>query len=157
MTVQISHRWKRFAPIPGLEPAREERYSLRVAIEVCGFNLRGRFFAERSETSNVSDGGCKFALRTQIAPDAIVALRVLCGHNGSGRDQSPVYFQVVRVDRDSNQWMVGAIKLQSDELWLAAFADTHESSRKIGWPAGRWTIPLPVDSAGAQFPDFAAR
>ncbi len=131
MSVQISHRWKRFGPIPGLEPVREERHSLQVAIEVCGFNLRGRFFTERCETSNVSDGGCKFSLRTQIAPDAIVALRVLRGPNGSSREQSPVLFQVVRVNRDSNQWIVGAIKLQSDELWPAAFADSHESARKI--------------------------
>jgi hypothetical protein len=131
MTVQLSHRWKRFAPIPGLEPVREERHALQLAIEVCGFNSRGRFFTEQSATSNVSDGGCKFSLRTQIAPDAIVALRVLRGHNGGGREQSPVLFQVVRVNRDSNQWIVGAIKLQSDEPWPAALTDAHESSRKI--------------------------
>ncbi len=131
MSVQISHRWKRFGPIPGLEPVREERYSLQASIEVCGFNLRGRFFTERSETSNVSDGGCKFCLRTEIAPDAIVALRVAGGNKRGGQDTSPVLFQVVRVERDSNQWIVGAIKLQSDELWPATFTNSHEPSRKI--------------------------
>jgi hypothetical protein len=131
VSAQISHRWKRFGPIPGLEPVREERYSLEVSIEVCGFNLRGRFFTERSETSNVSDGGCNFCLRTQIAPDAIVALRVLRAHNAGGRDQPPVLFQVVRVERDSSQWKVGAIKLQSDELWPAASSVSQEPTRKI--------------------------
>jgi hypothetical protein len=131
MSVQISLRWKRFGPIPGLEPAREERYSLQVSIEVCGFNLRGRFFTERSATSNVSDGGCKFSLRTQIAPDAIVALRVVSGNERAGQDTSPVLFQVVRVERDSNQWVVGAIKLRSDALWPATFTNSHQPSRKI--------------------------
>lgn len=131
MSLQISHRWKRFGPIPGLEPLREERYSLQVSIEVCGFNLRGRFFTERSETSNVSDGGCKFCLRTQIAPDAIVALRVVNRHKGRGQDISPVLFQVVRVERESNQWVVGALKLQSDQLWLTTDFDPQES-RKMG-------------------------
>lgn len=131
MSLQISHRWKRFGPIPGLEPVREERYLLQVSIEVCGFNLRGRFFTERSATSNVSDGGCKFSLRTQVAPDAIVALRVVSGHKNDGREKPPVLFQVVRVERDSNQWVVAAIKLQPDELWPATFTDSHAPSRKI--------------------------
>jgi hypothetical protein len=105
---------------------------MHVPVEVCGFNLRGRFFTERSETSNVSDGGCKFCLRTQIAPDAIVALRVIAGHKSGGQDTSPVLFQVVRAERDSDQWVVGAVKLQSDELWPTLPANSHEPSRKIG-------------------------
>lgn len=133
MGPQISHRWKRFGPIPGLEPVREERRPLQIPVEVCGFNLRGRFFSERSETSNVSVGGCKFCLRTQIVPDAIVALRVVSGHKRGGQGTSPVLFQVVRVERDSNQWVVGAIKLQSDELWPATFTDSHAASCKISY------------------------
>ncbi|MFZ3331842.1 MAG: PilZ domain-containing protein [Candidatus Acidiferrales bacterium] len=131
MSLQISHRWRRFGPIPGFEPVREERYPIQVSIEVCGFNLRGRFFTERAETCNINEGGCKFRLRTQIAPDAIVALRVVAGHKLGGQDTSPMLFQVVRAERDSNQWVVGAIKLQSDELWPTTLADSHEPSRKI--------------------------
>jgi hypothetical protein len=37
--------------------ARPERIALQFAIEVCGFDRCGRFFTERSETSNVSVGG----------------------------------------------------------------------------------------------------
>jgi|HubBroStandDraft_3_1064219.scaffolds.fasta_scaffold285705_2 hypothetical protein len=53
------------------------QYVLRIAIEICGFNILGRFFTERSETSPVSDRGCKFCLCMEIAPDAILALRVV--------------------------------------------------------------------------------
>jgi PilZ domain-containing protein len=131
VSLQTSHRWRRFGSIPGLEPVREERRPLQVPVEVCGFNLRGRFFTERSETSNVSDGGCKFCLRTQIAPDAIVALRAVNGRRRGGQDSLPVLFQVVRVGRDSNQWVVGAVKLQSDELWPMTVADSHEPSHSV--------------------------
>lgn len=131
MSLQISRRWKRFGPIPGLQPVREARRLLQVPVEVCGFNLRGRFFTERSATSNVSDGGCRFCLRTQIAPDAIVALRVVSGHKNGAQEKSPVLFQVVRVEPDSNQWVVGATKLQSDEIWPPLVTDSHRPSRKI--------------------------
>jgi hypothetical protein len=39
---------------------RPERIALQFAIEVYEFDRCGRFFTERSETCNVSDGGCKF-------------------------------------------------------------------------------------------------
>lgn len=131
MSLQISPRWKRFAAIPGVEPLREERHPLQVPVEVCGFNIRGRFFTERSETSNVSDRGCKFCLRTQIAPDAIVALRVVTGRKRGEPESSAVLFQVVRVKPDSNHWVVGAVKLQPDELWPTIPADSGGASRTL--------------------------
>ena len=132
MSVQISHRWKRFGSIPGVEPVRETRYALQVSIEVCGFNLRGRFFTERCETTNVSGGGCKFCLRTQIAPESILALRVVSRHQDRGQDTAPVLFQVIHVERNSNQWTVGALKLQSDELWPARMPESQEASCQSG-------------------------
>jgi hypothetical protein len=39
---------------------RPARLAMQFAIEVCGFDRCGRFFTERSDTRNVSDGGCKF-------------------------------------------------------------------------------------------------
>ncbi|MFY9804824.1 MAG: hypothetical protein WA211_09180 [Candidatus Acidiferrales bacterium] len=131
MSPQTSRHWKRFGPIPGLNPVRERRYALEVCIEVCGFNLLGRFFAERSETSNVSEGGCRFCLRTEIARDAILALRVVHRNNHGVQEAAPVLFQVVRVERSSNQWIVGALKLQSEELWPARLLpESHDASCK---------------------------
>jgi hypothetical protein len=132
MTQPTAHHWKRFGPIPGLEPVREKRYDMRLAVEICGFNLLGRFFTERSETSNVSDGGCRFALRTEITQDSILALRVVSPSKNRGQDAGPVLFQVVRLERGLNQWMVGALKLQSEELWPASLKELQEASCKTG-------------------------
>jgi hypothetical protein len=81
---------------------RPERIALQFAIEVCGFDRRGRFFTERSETSNVSVGGCKFYLRTEVEREAVLALRAIERHDSRGRGSAPVLFQVTHIERESS-------------------------------------------------------
>ena len=57
-------------------------------------------FHRRSETHNVSDGGCKFYLRIEIAQDTV--LPIVNGRNERGHDSAPVLVQVVRVERTSS-------------------------------------------------------
>lgn len=65
---------KTSAALAELALQRAERFALQLFIEVCGFDRGGRFFTERSETCDVSDGGCKFYLRTEVDRGAVVAL-----------------------------------------------------------------------------------
>jgi hypothetical protein len=74
MNQRASHHWKRFEPIPGLEPVRETRRDVQVPVEVCSFDILEHLLTERSDTHNVSDGGSKFCLRTEIAQDAVLAI-----------------------------------------------------------------------------------
>jgi hypothetical protein len=96
---------------------RAERIALQLAIEVCGFDRCGRFFTERSETSDVSDGGCKFYLRTEVDREAVVALRVIERHDQRGNGAAPVLFQVAHMERGSSGWTLGALKLRVEDSW----------------------------------------
>jgi hypothetical protein len=105
------------ASLSTLTARRPERFALRFSIDVCGFDRCGHFFTERSETCDVSDGGCKFYLRTEVERDAVVALRVIDRSNRRGNDTSPVLFQVARIERESSGWALGALKLDAQDLW----------------------------------------
>ena len=97
--------------------ARPGRTALQFAIEVCGFDRYGRFFTERSETSNVSVGGCKFYLRTEVEREAVVALRVIERFARGGNNAAPVLFQVAHMERQPSGWSLGAWKLRAEDLW----------------------------------------
>jgi hypothetical protein len=96
---------------------RPERIASQLSIEVCGFDRCGRFFTERSETCDVSDGGCKFYLRTEVERDAVVALRVIERFDRRGSGPAPVLFQVANIERGTNGWTLGALKLRAEDSW----------------------------------------
>jgi hypothetical protein len=96
---------------------RPERIALQLSIEVCGFDRCGRFFTERSETCDVSDGGCKFYLRTEVEREAVVALRVIELYHQRGNGAAPVLFQVTHIERGSSGWTLGALKLRAEDSW----------------------------------------
>jgi hypothetical protein len=104
---------------------RPPRLALQFAIEVCGFDRCGRFFTERSETSNVSDGGCRFYLRTEVDREAVLAVRVIERYDRRGSGSAPVLFQVARIERESSGWTLGALKMHSEDLWPARAAGAH--------------------------------
>jgi hypothetical protein len=98
-------------------PQRAERFALQLSIEVCGFDRCGRFFTERSESCDISDGGCKFYLRTEVDREAVVALRVLERYDQRGNGAAPVLFQVAHMERESSGWTLGASKLRAEDSW----------------------------------------
>jgi hypothetical protein len=51
---------------PTRQPRREQRIASAFRVEVCGFNRHGRFFTERTLTSNISDGGCQLSLHVEV-------------------------------------------------------------------------------------------
>jgi hypothetical protein len=102
-----------------------ERIAAQFSIEVCGFDRCGRFFTERSETSDVSDGGCKFYLRTEVEREAVVALRVIERYDQRGNGAAAVLFQVAQMERGSNGWTLGALKLRPEESWPMRSLHAH--------------------------------
>ncbi|MGH9745578.1 MAG: hypothetical protein ACRD59_05645 [Candidatus Acidiferrales bacterium] len=99
-------------------PRREQRLARAFRLEVCGFNRFGRFFTERTLTSDVSDSGCQFCLRIEVERDSVVALRVLGRRNGHEIDSRPVLFQVERVEQQPRGWTLGVSKLQPVPVWV---------------------------------------
>jgi hypothetical protein len=115
MATNFPNWQKRFAPGPGL--TQKYRRGVRFQIETCGLDRAGRFFTERTETSEVSESGCKFRLKTEIAADAIVAVRALTGHDGGAELLRPALFRAVRLERSASGWSIAASKLQQDDPW----------------------------------------
>lgn len=103
------------------EPGRESRIPLRFVIEVCGFNRYGKFFTERTETTDVSRRGCRFQLHTEILPETVVAIRVVRKDEVKSVT-SPVLFQVARTESVRDGWAAGAATLQAGDVWAVDFA-----------------------------------
>jgi hypothetical protein len=101
----------------GPELRRKYRCGARFQIETCGLDRTRSFFTERTETSEVSDSGCQFRLKTEIGPDAILAVRALAGHDGGAELLRPVLFRVVRVEQNGSGWNVTTMKMQRDDPW----------------------------------------
>lgn len=108
--------WKK-PLIPGVAAIRAHRRSIEIPIEACGFDHRGRFFTERTETLNLSETGCKFHLRKELACDAVLALRVLNDTNDGTPPLRSVLFRIVRTEPSAAEWNVAASQLQPDDPW----------------------------------------
>lgn len=109
--------WQQLGTITTDDRRREDRMPLALAIEVCGFDCSLRFFTERTETSDVSDSGCQFRLRMEVAKEAVVAIRVIHQNGGEEFSSKSALFRIVRVLPESQAILAGAQKLQPHSLW----------------------------------------
>ena len=116
MTKTATHATE-LSPEASRHPRREKRLARAVRVEVCGFNRFGRFFTERTLTSDISDGGCQFCLRSDVEKNSVVALRVIDHNRGCEIDSRPVLFQVERMELQDRGWTLGVSKLQSEPIW----------------------------------------
>ncbi len=101
--------------------SRENRIGLRFSIEISGFDRFGKYFSERSETTNVSKNGCKFRVHKEIKPDSVVAIRVVRSKDPKG-EAAPILFQVSRTEATRDGWSAGAAKLLDGDPWSVDFA-----------------------------------
>ncbi|HEY0701296.1 MAG TPA: hypothetical protein VGD60_00875 [Candidatus Acidoferrales bacterium] len=110
--------WKRAAAssaAAGAEALREIQRTVRFPIEVCGLDSAARFFTERSEALATSDVGCTFRLKTEVAAEAILALRLIWEGPRSGAAPAPILFRALRRERAPGGWMIAAAKLAHEE------------------------------------------
>jgi hypothetical protein len=95
----------------------ELRETRSVPVEISGFDARGRFFTERTETLDVSESGCRFQLRAELEKNSAISVRVIRRRNGMMLDDPPVLFRVVWVRDTNSGWIVAGAKLQPIRLW----------------------------------------
>jgi hypothetical protein len=110
--------------IARLERRREWRESLRVPVEVSGFDSRGRFFTERTSTLDVSDSGCCFSLNAEVEKNSAVSVRVVRRRNGLMLDDPAVLFRVVwvrQIPPGWPKWTVAGVKMQPVQLASVGF------------------------------------
>lgn len=98
---------------------RDERRAVSLPIEVTGFANDGRFFAERTVTTGVSESGCSFQLRRGLERGGIVAIRLLPDGQIRTSENEPFLYQVVYSTRDKLGWTIGTAKLREKSIWSA--------------------------------------
>jgi hypothetical protein len=109
--------WQQVGTVTTDDRRREDRVPLALTIEVCGFDRSLRFFTERTETFNISDSGCQFRLRMEVAQEAVVAIRVIRQNGDEDMSSKSALFRVVRVRQETRAILIGAQKLQPHNLW----------------------------------------
>lgn len=100
-----------------LQERREARYTVPFDIEVSGIDQDGEVFHERTITRNVSEWGCGFLLSLELKPEDILAIRLVFKSADKPPRPRQSLFQVVRVTREQNGWLVGAWKMDSENIW----------------------------------------
>jgi len=120
-----------------LSERREARYAISFEIEVSGLTSDGLPFHERTTTINVSKWGCGFFSSVALSTDDIVSVRRVCKPDEPPvPEQPPAFFQVMRVERKGQGWLIGAWKMGGEEVWgadlekLAKPAESRLESRK---------------------------
>ena len=96
----------------------EERYEISIEIEVSGIDPNGKAFHNRTYTKNISSWGCAFLLPVELRVDDIVSVRMV----SDNPEKAPLrqsLFQVIRVTRELEGWLLGTWKMDSEDLWDA--------------------------------------
>lgn len=126
-TTTTASYWEQLNEMIGEDRRREKRLSLAVPIEVHGFDSNGRFFVTRTVTHNISEGGCCLLLEGEPEPGGVLAIRVI-QNDGQLHPQKPLLFQVAWIEAEEGHWLIGARKLQPDNIWHVAFPKKEKDS-----------------------------
>jgi hypothetical protein len=123
--------WEELKIDANRERRHEPRSVLKIPIEVCGFNRYGRFFTEKTATHDVSDGGCRFDLHSEVEKESVVAIRVISRRNGREIDSRPVLFQVNWFKELPDGYTLGASKLQPGAMWSTEFSEIRNVPKPV--------------------------
>jgi hypothetical protein len=119
--------WERVCEDANRDRRRETRISMAFKIEVCGFDSAGRFYTEKTETSDISEWGCRFTLPFAVNKTSIVAIRILDRQGHPDPRSKPILFQVMWTGSHRAHWKIGAAKLQPDPAWCLSFPEHRKS------------------------------
>lgn len=120
--------WRTLSAMVGEDRRKEKRIPLAFPIEAYGFDRAGHFFSHRTSTLDVSESGCRFPVQAELAPGAVIAIRMVSRH-GDGRGAKALLFQVAWCRHEANGWEAGVEKLQPEALWHMAFPKTRVLER----------------------------
>ncbi len=116
--------WKQLSSLVGEDRRKAKRILLTYPIEVYGFGPSGQFFTERTTTLNVSADGCRFRLKAEVEPGAVVAIR-LAGKNSLPLQNDALLYQVMWIEPVEQGREIGAYRLQPGNLWQVHFPDSQ--------------------------------
>jgi hypothetical protein len=128
MTITKTPYWEELNSLIGEDRRRERRIPLTFPVEVNGFDRQGRYFSERTTTTDVSEWGCRLQLAAEVEPGTVVALRIVSRSPEKGVRRA-LLFQIVWVEWGDGSSSVGAAKLQTENIWNMAFPGEAEKGR----------------------------
>jgi len=123
LAIETKDFWEGLSAEAARDRRRDKRVPLVYAIEVCGLDLAGNFFCERSRTWNVSERGCCFALRSELQSGCAVAVRVIRREMEGAPSGRALLFQVEWTRPENGRWQVGASSVEAGGLWAVAFPE----------------------------------
>lgn len=94
---------------------REPRLPLTFPIEVSGFDRLGRFFTEQSSCFDVGAESCAFRLHVDVEEESVLAIRSFHWQNNNVLDSRPMLFQVARIEKSDDDWVVASVRLQHEQ------------------------------------------
>jgi hypothetical protein len=100
-----------------LKERRENRYDACIEIEVSGIGQDGQAFHEKTITRDVSEWGCGFPLTTEVKVDDMIALHMASWGGGGSQPPPQSLFQILRVKQEEDHWLVGAWKMDNEDVW----------------------------------------
>jgi hypothetical protein len=100
-----------------LKERREIRYDVALEIEVSGIGQDAQAFHERTVTRDVSEWGCGFLVSTEMKVDDMIAIRMSSPDREGASPRPQCFYQVLRVKREGNRWLVGAWKMGGSDIW----------------------------------------
>jgi len=118
--------WDKLSQEAQQDRRRGKRVPLTFPIEVSGFDRTARLFSERTKTSDISEVGCRFQVKTPLSRGDVVAIKLLTRGNEQSPTSKALLFQIAWVQRDPDGWTVGALKLQPENIWHVAFPPTNQ-------------------------------
>jgi len=123
--MQVLTDWENLTLEAGEERRNGKRVPLTFPIEISGFDRTARLFSERTKTIDISEAGCRFRLKKELAPGDVVALKLLSRRDDHDPPSKPLLFRVIWVRQGPDGWTVGALNLQQEKIWHVSFPPMH--------------------------------
>ena len=118
--------WDRLSQEVREERRKGKRVPLTFPIEVAGFDRTARMFSERTRTTDISEAGCRFQLKTEVARGDVVAVKLVGRQSEQDPTNKSLLFRIIWVRQDPDGWTVGALKLQQEKIWHVHFPPKNQ-------------------------------
>ena len=103
------------------EKRREERLSVKIAVEITGIDRAGHPVNEQTFVEDVTEHGCRFGARTRLQCGDIVTVKPLEPGMKILKHERPQLFEVVWAAYHRKGCTVGTRKVQGEKFATAEF------------------------------------
>ncbi len=113
--------WQELSAEVSRDRRKGKRLALVFPIVVSGLDSSWRFFTERTKTVDISETGCRFYLKARPKPGDVVAIRLVSPQDIRPNLEKQFLFEIAWVAPEGDAWVVGASKLQPENIWHMVF------------------------------------